>query len=121
MIMMEQHDKLKLLGDQARFKILQFLADPVQSCCRRVEGVCACDIEEFLGLSQPTVSHHMKQLVEGGLVTAARRGRWVYYQLEPAPLRELAAALESLAVAGEMRVAPVAPATAPALAPTGPG
>lgn len=102
-------DKLKLLGDPTRFKILEFLAEPVQSCCTRDDGVCGCDLETFLGLSQPTVSHHMKQLVDAGLVTAERRGRWVYYELESAALRELATALEGLAVASEARVAQAVP------------
>lgn len=112
--MSEQHERLKLLGDQARFKILQFLAEPVQACCSRSDGLCGCDIEEFLGLSQPTVSHHMKQLVDAGLVKAERRGRWVYYDLEPAALRELAATLESLASAGEARQRAVSAASSAA-------
>lgn len=102
-------DRLKLLGDPTRFKILRFLAEPTPECCSRESGVCACDIEAFLGLSQSTVSHHMKQLVDAGLVTAERRGRWIYYVLEHAALRELAAALESLAVAGEARATQAVP------------
>ena len=94
-------DALRLLGDPTRFKILGFLAAPDQGCCPSDQGVCACDIEAFLGLSQPTVSHHMKLLVDAGLVRAARRGRWVYYELEPNALREVAAALEELAAAAE--------------------
>lgn len=105
-------DKLKLLGDATRFKVLEFLAEPSQGCCSRDDGVCGCDIEAFLGLSQPTVSHHMKQLVDAGLVRAERRGRWVYYELEPAALRELAAALEGLAAAADERAATLA-ASAP--------
>ena len=41
--------------------------------------MCVCDLTEPVGLSQPTVSHHMKQLVEAGLVTREQRGRWAYY------------------------------------------
>lgn len=98
-------EKLRLLGDPTRFKILEFLADPGQNCCTRDDGVCGCDIEALLGLSQPTVSHHMKQLVDAGLVSAERRGRWVYYELEATALRELGAVLEGLASAGEKRTA----------------
>lgn len=43
----------------------------------------------------------MKQLVEAGLVTSERKGRWVFYELQPVAFSELAAALEALAVAGE--------------------
>ncbi|HET9027473.1 MAG TPA: metalloregulator ArsR/SmtB family transcription factor [Trueperaceae bacterium] len=105
----EYPDKLKLLGDPTRFKILQFLAEPVESYCTRDDGVCGCDLETYLKLTQPTVSHHMKQLVDAGLVTGERRGRWVYYELQPAALRELAGALEGFAAAAEAR-AELAPA-----------
>ena len=103
-------DRLKLLGDPARFKILAFLAEPIESCCSRDEGVCGCDLETFLGLSQPTVSHHMKQLVDAGLVAAERRGRWVYYELESTALREVADVLEGFAAAGEARAREASPA-----------
>lgn len=45
--------------------------------------MCACDFETVLGLSQPAVSHHMKLLVQAGFVRADKRGRWVYYSLNP--------------------------------------
>lgn len=105
----EYPDKLKLLGDPTRFKILQFLAEPEESYCTRDDGVCGCDLETYLKLTQPTISHHMKQLVDAGLVTGERRGRWVYYELQPAALRELAGALEGFAAAAEAR-AELAPA-----------
>ena len=76
--------KLKAIADTHRLNILEFLLNPIQSCCSREEGVCACDLEDFLGLSQPTVSHHMKLLVQAGFVRAEKRGRWVYYDLDPA-------------------------------------
>lgn len=100
-------DLFKLLGDPTRFKILRFLADPLQCCGDPNEAVCACDLETFLGVSQPTVSHHMKQLVDAGLVNAERRGRWVYYELAPAGLRELAGVLEDLAAAALPRREPL--------------
>jgi ArsR family transcriptional regulator len=99
--MVDLSDKLRLLGDPTRWRILEFLAQPVQSCCSREDGVCACDLETFLGVTQPTISHHMKLLADAGLVTAERRGRWVYYELEPAAFRELASSLEGLARAAE--------------------
>ena len=76
--------KLKAIADPHRLSILNFLLEPIQSCCSRDEGVCACDLEGFLGLSQPAVSHHMKLLVQAGFVRADKRGKWVYYDLEPA-------------------------------------
>ena len=48
-------DKLKVLADPTRLSILEFLRDPIQSCCSREEGVCGCDLETFLG-AQP--AHH---------------------------------------------------------------
>jgi ArsR family transcriptional regulator, arsenate/arsenite/antimonite-responsive transcriptional repressor len=74
---------LKAIADPVRLQILEFLRSPQPVCCSRGDGVCACDFEAVLGLSQPTVSHHLKLLVEAGLVRAERRGRWVYYELEP--------------------------------------
>jgi ArsR family transcriptional regulator len=96
---------LKVLADPARLKILEFLREPIQTCCRREDGVCACDLETFLDLTRPTVSHHLKQLVLAGFVRAERRGRWTYYELEPARFREVAAALLAFAEVAE-RVVP---------------
>lgn len=87
----------KALGDETRWQIIAFLLQPVQTCCAREEGVCACDFETILGLSQPTVSHHMKLLVQAGLVVAEKRGRWVYYDLNPAAFAEVQRALEPFA------------------------
>lgn len=84
---------LKVLADPVRFRALQFLLEPTASCCSQGDGVCGCDFEPVLGLAQPTVSHHLKQLVEVGLVRAEKRGRWTYYELVPAAFRELCAAL----------------------------
>jgi ArsR family transcriptional regulator, arsenate/arsenite/antimonite-responsive transcriptional repressor len=73
---------LKALADPVRLQILEFLRDPVPSSCSRGDGVCGCDFEALLSLSQPTVSHHMKILTDTGLVRAEKRGRWVFYELE---------------------------------------
>ncbi|RPI22831.1 MAG: ArsR family transcriptional regulator [Acidobacteria bacterium] len=72
---------LKALADPIRLRIVEFLRHPQRSCCAREGVVCACDLEEYLGLTQPTISHHMKILVDAGLVQAAKHGRWVYYDL----------------------------------------
>ncbi len=74
---------LRALADPVRWKALSFLREPGPSTCSQGDkGVCACDLENVLGVSQPTVSHHMKQLVEVGLVRAMRRGRWVFYEID---------------------------------------
>ena len=52
---------------------------------------CACDLTEPLGLSQPTVSHHLKVLTEAGLLTREKRGTWAWYAVVPDRLDEIAA------------------------------
>jgi ArsR family transcriptional regulator, arsenate/arsenite/antimonite-responsive transcriptional repressor len=80
---------LKALGDPVRLHILEFLQHPDRSCCNREDSVCACDIEAKLDLAQPTISHHMKILVDAGLVTAEKRGRWMFYELREDTFDEL--------------------------------
>ncbi len=65
----------RVLGDPARLRLLSMMAAR--------EETCACDLVEPLGLSQPTVSHHLKVLHEAGLVEREKRGRWVYYRPVP--------------------------------------
>jgi ArsR family transcriptional regulator, arsenate/arsenite/antimonite-responsive transcriptional repressor len=73
----------KALGDPTRLKILDLLKAKGRSCCdlisKEESGLCACDIEEAVGLSQAAVSHHMGLLRRAGLVNAEKRGRWMYY------------------------------------------
>lgn len=66
----------KALADPARVRIVNVLATAGKP-------VCACDLEQPTGLSQPTVSHHMKRLVTAGLVHAERHGTWTFYRLDP--------------------------------------
>ena len=54
------------------------------------QEACVCDLTEPVGLSQPTVSHHLKILVEAGILTREQRGRWAYYRLVPGSLTDLA-------------------------------
>jgi len=75
------------LGDPARIQILSILASAPDG------EVCVCDFVEPLGKSQPTVSHHLKILVETGLVEGDRRGKWVWYRLVPERLAALRGAL----------------------------
>jgi ArsR family transcriptional regulator len=84
----------KALSDPTRVKILSLLKTRGRSCCdliaRNEPGLCACDIEEAVGLSQAAVSHHMGLLRRAGLVDAEKRGRWVYYRRNEAALARLA-------------------------------
>jgi ArsR family transcriptional regulator len=72
----------KALADPARISILEFLWRPDAACCSFEDRVCACDLEALLELSQPSVSHHMRILVQAGLVMAEKDGRWVYYRID---------------------------------------
>jgi ArsR family transcriptional regulator len=65
----------KAIADPARLRILGFLA------AQPGGEACVCHLLKPLGLSQPTVSHHLKQLHEAGLLERERRGSWVYYRL----------------------------------------
>ena len=76
---------LKVLGDPTRMRIIQILAAN--------GSVCACDLEEPLGLSQPTVSHHLRQLADAGLVSRQKRGTWAFYQVIPEELAKLMTAV----------------------------
>ena len=75
------------LSDPIRLRMLSAIA------AERGEEVCACDLVELSGRSQPTVSHHMKILVDAGLVTREKRGLWVWYRIEPNRLDALRAVL----------------------------
>ena len=77
----------KALADPHRVRIVNLLATSP-------EPVCVCEFTEPLGLSQPTVSHHLKKLVQAGLLDREQRGTWAYYSLERDALGRLAAALD---------------------------
>ena len=81
--------RFKALGDPARLRLLSLIA------AHESGTACVCDLTEPLGLSQPTVSHHLKVLREAGLVTGERRGTWVHYSLVPGALQELSGALDA--------------------------
>ena len=78
---------LSALADPVRLRIISMLIDAPDG------STCGCDLELPLGLSQPTVSHHLKVLREAGLVEGDRRGRWVHYRVVPERLDEIARAL----------------------------
>lgn len=81
----ERMDQIfKALSSRPRRQILSLLAagtgEGGPRCCS-AEELCACEIVERLGLGAPTVSHHMKSLIDAGLVSSEKRGSWVYYRL----------------------------------------
>jgi ArsR family transcriptional regulator len=85
---------LRVVADPARLRLLSMIA------ARPGAESCVCELTEPLGLSQPTVSHHLRVLHEAGVLDREKRGRWVFYRLNPEPLRLLRSALEpSVAVA----------------------
>ncbi|WP_193107091.1 helix-turn-helix transcriptional regulator [Brachybacterium sp. FME24] len=75
--------RLKALSDPTRLQLLSHIA--AGGC----GDVCACDLAEPLGISQPTVSHHMKKLVDAGLLTREQKGRWAHYSVVPSAFAEL--------------------------------
>lgn len=78
---------LKALADPARLRLLSIIA------AHEGGEACVCDLTEPVGLSQPTVSHHLKVLTEAGFVTREKRGVWAYYTLVPDAVRQLTAHL----------------------------
>ncbi|NHC21993.1 winged helix-turn-helix transcriptional regulator [Nocardioides sp. IC4_145] len=78
----------KALGDPTRVRLLSLIA------AQPDREACICDLTEPVGLAQPTVSHHMKQLVDAGLVTREQRGRWAFYRVVDDTLAALSSALE---------------------------
>lgn len=77
----------KALGDPTRVRLLSLIA--------ATDGgeACICDLTEPVALSQPTVSHHMKLLVDAGLVTREQRGKWAYYRVADQTLLSIAQAI----------------------------
>jgi ArsR family transcriptional regulator len=73
----------KALGDPARVKIVNVIATAA-------EPVCACEFNDALELSQPTVSHHLKKLTEAGLLEREQRGKWAYFSLKRDAVDKLA-------------------------------
>lgn len=78
---------LAALADPVRLRMVSMLAAAPDG------SACGCDLEEPLGLSQPTVSHHLKVLREAGLIEGERRGRWIHYSVIPERLADIRDAL----------------------------
>jgi len=79
---------LKALADPARLRLLSIIA------AHEDGEACVCDLTEPLGLSQPTVSHHLKVLHDAGLISRDKRGVWAYYRLVPQALSGLSRLLD---------------------------
>jgi ArsR family transcriptional regulator, arsenate/arsenite/antimonite-responsive transcriptional repressor len=73
----------RALADPARVRVLNLLATSE-------EPVCVCNLIGPLGLSQPTVSHHLKKLVDAGLLDREQRGKWAYFSIRPDAVERLA-------------------------------
>jgi ArsR family transcriptional regulator len=74
---------LRVLAEPARLRLLSLIqSQPGQEAC-------VCHLTEPLGLTQPTVSHHLKVLLEAGLVEREQRGSWAYFRVVPEQLRSL--------------------------------
>ena len=84
---------LQAISDPTRRKILGMLKE--KGCCSidRSVGLCACDIESRVELSQPTISHHMKILTRAGLVEGTKVGQWMWYRRNEKALRDALHAL----------------------------
>ncbi len=78
---------VKAIADPARLRLLSLVASHADG------EACVCDLNDAFDLSQPTISHHLKQLHEAGLLDREKRGVWVYYRLNAAALSDLSALL----------------------------
>ncbi len=79
---------LKALADPARLRIVSLVG--------AANEACACELEEPLGLSQPTVSHHLRVLVDAGLLEREQRGRWAFFKVREERLRDISRALQPM-------------------------
>jgi ArsR family transcriptional regulator len=80
------------LADRHRLKVVNMLA--------QTDGhaICVCDFQDALGVKQPTVSYHLKQLVEAGVIEREQRGRFAFYSLQPGVLDRIAELVRPQAV-----------------------
>jgi ArsR family transcriptional regulator len=88
----------RALGDRNRVRLLSLIAAAGGG------AACICDLTAPVGLSQPTMSHHMKQLVEAGLVARDQRGKWACYRVVPETMAALGSALAARAAPGPSAV-----------------
>jgi len=88
-------EMLHAVADPTRRRILNALKEKRACSIGKETGLCACDVEQRMHLSQPTISHHMGILKIAGLVQASKQGQWVWYRRNETALRELARNLRS--------------------------
>ncbi len=81
---------MKALADPARIRLVSMVA------AHHDGEACVCDLTEPLGLSQPTVSHHLKVLVDAGFLHRSKRGTWAYYRIVPGSLDALSSFLTAV-------------------------
>ena len=81
---------LKAIADPARLRLISLVA------AHEGGEACVCDLTEPLGLSQPTVSHHLKILVDAGIFTRTKKATWAYYRLVPGSLASIAGLLTAV-------------------------
>ena len=79
--------RLKAIADPARLRLISLVA------AHEDAEACVCDLTEPLGLGQPTVSHHLKILLDAGIFSRDKRGTWAYYRLVPGALDSIATLL----------------------------
>jgi ArsR family transcriptional regulator len=79
---------LKAIADPVRLRLISMVA------AHRDAEACVCDLTEPVGLSQPTVSHHLKILVDASIFTREQRGKWAYYRLVSDSLGQIAALID---------------------------
>jgi DNA-binding transcriptional ArsR family regulator len=95
-------DALRALDNERRLQILRWLKEPTRNFRPQVDGdlvedgVCGLLISEKLGVSQPTVSEHMRLLVRAGLVRPKRIKQWTFYRRDDQRLAEVLRALRAL-------------------------
>jgi ArsR family transcriptional regulator len=85
---------LKAIADPARLRLISIVAASDSG------EVCVCDFTGSVGLSQPTVSHHLKILVDAGVLAREQRGKWAYYRLVPTALDTLGRLISTPAFVG---------------------
>ena len=92
--------QLKALADATRRKIVELLRTKGSCSCDLVSaadpGMCVCDLETKLGLTQPTITHHVQVLREAGLISTRKIGRWLYCRRNEEALDRLGAWLRKL-------------------------
>lgn len=76
--------RFKALADPTRLRLISLVA------AHKEAEACVCELTDPVGLSQPTVSHHLKILVDAGILSREQRGKWAYYRLVPDTLADLA-------------------------------